>query len=113
MTNKFENEQKMNAGRTPYFELQCPLCNSTHLHHEVVNIFQRKEDKETTYISANTNDNTIFIIPSYNKNISARRGGVEIIFSCEECHKDSSLHVIQHKGTTYMGWQNTKKELKK
>jgi hypothetical protein len=71
-------------------ELTCPRC------HTRVSVFDRFEDDHT-----------------HRDNPSARRGGIVVSFSCEDCgggkHDDDVIELIigQSKGMTEIGWRYT------
>ena len=79
--------------------LRCPACGEANLHHEKVELFERKEDEKTGLhvvvagkkISADTN---------IKGNPSARRHGLRIYFRCEHCPAKPTISFAQHKGAT-------------
>lgn len=91
--------------------LSCPHCKSDYLHHTMVEIYNRREDKDWDRISVSTcdemsGDNKYELsIDQKGINPSLRRSGIRIIFSCEQCEHLSKLVVYQHKGQTFMEWE--------
>jgi transcription elongation factor Elf1 len=98
--------------------LLCPLCGGNNLHQCAVHVWQREEDSETgTYTCANNAASNVQFDADMGGNPSRRRSGLTIEFECESCNgapppfqnpADSStksyLHIVQHKGTTYLSW---------
>lgn len=93
--------------------LLCAHCGNTYLHHFKVDIFERsKEDSpdglHVHFLSCDRleiNRNAVPFVAVDNLmggNPSPRRGGVTIVFWCENCHGVSALHVYQHKGETFL-----------
>ena len=87
--------------------LLCPGCGGDYLHHDRVEVFERKEDAETglrVVVSAETvqADSDISANPSW------RRHGFVIHFFCEHCQGWSSLSFAQHKGQTIVWGQREK-----
>jgi ribosomal protein L37AE/L43A len=103
-----------------YGALACPSCGGDNLHHEAIHVWDRyKEDAEQgTYVLANGTKSVVVADASMTGNPSRRRDGMTIVFSCEHCNgvgvgpeKNPSdaapkqhLHIVQHKGTTYVSW---------
>lgn len=82
-------------------ELICPACGGNYLHHERVEVFDRGEDQEQG-LHVSVNDAEVSIDTSLAGNPSARRHGLSIHFSCENCDAKPVLHVAQHKGNTFV-----------
>jgi hypothetical protein len=88
-------------------DLCCPECDSEFIHQGEVVVYDRAEDEEVTRVTyvhggciisdreeSATDDNP-----------SARRHGMAVNFSCEECYARSQLTIAQHKGKTFIGWR--------
>ena len=91
--------------------LECPVCNSLHMHQGAVEVFARKQEDDPSE-SFVVDGLTIKHGSGYH-NPSGRRNGLYINFECEECHlyEDShyrgfpfKLAIYQHKGITYSEW---------
>ena len=89
-----------------YNILNCPACGGESLHQERVTAYFRHEDSDVGMVvevdretvMANANGDCI------TGNPSARRDGIVIEFSCENCSVIPRLAIVQHKGTTYFEW---------
>jgi hypothetical protein len=94
------------------YTLACPSCGGDNnwLHHERVTVFCRgHEDNDSAHVTSvdmteatsmsRTSDNT--------DNPSGRRDGLRIEFSCETCDIRPKLVIFQHKGNTYIFWEDT------
>lgn len=82
--------------------LCCPACGGTHLHHEVVDVYDRKEDAhQGLHVRV---DGSLYSDHDLSGNPSRRRGGLVVVFWCETCGATSSLAIAQHKGTTQLCW---------
>ena len=87
--------------------LLCPYCECNCLHHDIVIVFNRNEDAETTQVTTTINGKSkIELLPSeICGNPSYRRDGLIIDFLCEKCEKHSELAIYQHKGQTFIKWK--------
>lgn len=90
-------------------DMVCPRCGSDYLHHQSVTLFDRSEDAQfvsETTVSCGEAKMKI-VNSSASRNPSARRQGLEIVFTCEECEEGQtlSLFISQHKGQTEMFWE--------
>lgn len=87
--------------------LMCPSCGCNNLHHSGVTLFNRSEDDpEVTMIAAKGNNVSLKRIPNtIVNNPSLRRHGMRINFYCEQCDDNYDLCIAQHKGTTYLHWE--------
>jgi rubredoxin len=93
--------------------LDCPSCGGNYLHHQGIFYYNRPEDNENGDFvilhKINQNDQNSFHC-SHKSNVSMkacpspRRDGMEILFSCECCPAKLSLAVFQHKGQTFIEW---------
>lgn len=99
--------------------LVCPECGEQNLHQTHIEIYARSEDAKTGNLVAVdlTHGGTAVIQGSPEvdtpRNPSARRHGLRIFFMCEHCSADehgepisNSLCIEQHKGTTYVYWDD-------
>jgi hypothetical protein len=94
--------------------LLCPYCKEGHLHHTRVEIYSRKEDASSgllvdvsDLVEQPLEPSRINVIPNspMKNNPSLRRGGLRITFDCECCPETSRLIVVQHKGNTFVEWE--------
>ena len=93
--------------------VKCIHCECKLLHQFKVEVFFRKEDNinglhaiiDESGIEKNIKKNNQVYNPS------SRRNGIIIHFYCEHCKKVSLLHIVQHKGCTYID-ASTVKEYK-
>jgi hypothetical protein len=84
--------------------LVCPGCGHANLHHHEVEVFARREDRETVALTINAIDSyTDDGFPEDDP--SSRRQGVAVKFWCEICKCLPELTVAQHKGSTSLGWR--------
>ena len=81
--------------------LLCPCCNKgDYLHHDIVEIFERREDSGHCLHTLSKGGRTITKISAGRGNPSMRRHGVAIGFFCEHCGVRSKMTVAQEKGQT-------------
>mgnify|MGYP001219781477 CR=1 FL=1 len=88
--------------------LCCPHCHHDYIHSEKVITYERNEDED--YVNKTTVDcetTTEKILNEGSGNPSKRRHGLTIQFWCEGCTAISKLHIVQHKGITYLNWTIT------
>jgi hypothetical protein len=81
--------------------LLCPECGFDHLHHDGVEVFERKEDQEQG-LHVTVQDGKATIDQSLTGNPSSRRHGLLVKFWCEGCSIRLVLSVVQHKGQTHV-----------
>jgi hypothetical protein len=94
--------------RNGEFALCCPSCGFEYMHHDVVTVFARDEDKEQTIVTQIVGRKTIvtFVASNKSKNPSARRDGLAVMFWCEGCDSVNELCLEQHKGQTFFSWRS-------
>lgn len=86
--------------------LHCPACGGEYLHHGNVEKYDRPEDGETTRrTTLGERISMVFEPSTRSRNPSARRDGVVIEFSCEDCGETNELAISQHKGQTFVVWR--------
>ncbi len=95
--------------------LLCPCCGGTYLHHDTVFVFNRREDAEMVNKTTveGTRVVTEVVEDRTSGNPSGRRTGLSVDFWCELCGVDKDgeptknmrLHILQHKGNTFMQWE--------
>ena len=99
---------------TPFSELECPICHQeTGLHHDRVEVFERKEDAlRGLHVDVTSHETLSRLDPpavttdeNMEGNPSSRRNGVAIYFWCEHCSKESKLTIAQSKGTTIVKFE--------
>jgi len=107
------NQVKITAANNGYDnELLCPNCGGNNLHQDKVETFDRAEDEYGVQIRTTSCGGRTIIDRDMTMNPSPRRNGLRIHFECEsgmtEEGKKSTcapvLNIYQHKGTTYMRW---------
>lgn len=87
-----------------HFILNCPNCSSIYMRQCKIEIFERGEDdKQGNHVIVD-GDN-ISVDRSMADNPSARRQGMRIYFSCEECKEKPKLAITQHKGQTFFEFE--------
>ncbi len=100
-----------------YDGLDCPACGGNYLHHEGIMYYNRNEDSETgdlVSLQEIFDNDKLNFISSHVTNAemkrcpSPRRGGMDIIFSCECCSAKPKLSIYQHKGQTFIEWTRIK-----
>ena len=100
--------------------LHCPLCGGYNLHHEAVAVYTglcpredlSKEQEVIVHTNGTVEDG--YTLRTGTRNPSLRREGIRIRMSCESCSYDpanpedaiSDLVIYQHKGTTYIEWDD-------
>lgn len=110
---------KIPFAKEDFSALACPNCGEESLHHESVEIFERREDaprgllvqvatgsKEDHIAGSRTVQ--VHADKSMKRCPSLRRGGLRIRFWCETCHPDEpspTLAIVQHKGGTFLYWE--------
>jgi hypothetical protein len=95
-----------------YGVLKCPNCGGEYLHHQLVDVYSRREDAEhgvhAVVWSGDSPDGSRQEWPKLesdsdvSNNPSSRRGGFGVRFYCEECDVLSALIVSQHNGQTFV-----------
>jgi hypothetical protein len=88
--------------------LSCPNCRGEYLHHEVVTVYDRREDADfVTRTEVRKSSVSREAVNSENSgNPSSRRDGLAIQFSCEMCSAMPELTLQQHKGQTFLAWRH-------
>ncbi len=91
--------------------LLCPKCGNNYLHQRTVQIFNRDEDAHAVRVTTVDDKATheAFIANELSLNPSKRRHGMRIGFYCEVCDgeietESKFLNIAQHKGLTYIYW---------
>lgn len=81
--------------------LRCPDCNGMCLHQESVEAgFRRHEDEPESAVVTSTHFQCLIA----RKAIKGRRDQTRIRFWCENCPSRPTLTITQHKGSTYVEW---------
>jgi hypothetical protein len=96
--------------------LHCPVCKNDYMHQHRTEIFECGEDAAETLTVVEHGKTTVhgFAGARSGRNPSPRRHGLRVFFWCEHCTtanpegkiKPVSLAVYQHKGMTYVEWEN-------
>ena len=84
--------------------LDCPACDSENLHQESVTTWFRDEDADLYSGYRVGRGGGRIVGPESNP--SGRRDGLIVEFRCEGCDHRPKLAVVQHKGNTYVEWQD-------
>ena len=106
-----------------YGALLCPSCGGSNLHQMAVHVWERhtEDAAQGTYTCADGKASRVELNAAMAGNPSRRRDGLTIEFSCESCNgypvgaernpadsqPNQCLHIVQHKGTTYLSWNKT------
>jgi len=99
--------------------LVCPNCTDVNLHQGTVEVFIRdKEDSLSgTHVlieePSSRNGGKGAMLANHDVedgNPSGRRDGLKIAFRCEYHDDPLMLNIFQHKGITYLRWDNTDEE---
>ena len=98
-----------NVAVDEYGGLLCPICGGANLHHELVEVFDRKKEDSTTGWHVSSGDGKPPRIDTQMKgNPSERRDGIIVHMWCENCTDEGGnpvpieLTIAQHKGTTFL-----------
>ena len=85
----------------------CPRCGHNCLHHGKIEIFDRSEDAEQTRVISfdHVEFSSKMLKSNMVENPSARRHGLTIAVSCEQCGPGLRLEIAQHKGFTLIQWR--------
>ncbi len=84
-------------------ELVCPVCSGTYLHQGKIEVFDCGEDMTGLCLHTTSGNGEIAVDKDFTMNPSARRQGLRIHFDCEADCKPV-LNMLQHKGSTFMYW---------
>ena len=100
--------------------LHCPVCGGHNLHHHNVAVYTSlcpeddftREQEVLVYENGVVRDH--LVTRDSGRNPSSRRDGIRISMTCEVCSDDPrnpedvvpDLIIYQHKGTTYIEWDN-------
>jgi hypothetical protein len=86
--------------------LQCPGCRSQYLHHYRVDVFDRPREDAVSGLHVTVNAGTLAVTTDLADCPSARRDGVRIFFYCENCCAVPALSLAQHKGQSFLWWED-------
>ena len=103
----YSNDIKLSIGSWGH-RLICPVCNGENLHQRAVGVYHHtSNDNRGVLVDPNGECTVHTNIHANILNPSNEREGMRINFWCEiEC-KVPDLLLYQHKGTTYLEWDNT------
>jgi hypothetical protein len=88
------------------FALCCPGCGGNCLHHNMVTVYSRRDERRTVETRISGRIATMDLVPSDRcSNPSSRHDGLAISFWCEGCSLVSELTIEQHKGQTFFAWR--------
>lgn len=82
--------------------LCCPYCGFHCTHQVSTEIFERDEDEDWKRVLITQ---TAILMDNKGKNPSDRRNGLRIYFTCEGCNNQPKLVIYQHKGNTFVQWE--------
>ena len=88
--------------------LACPHCGADEsgtLHQIEATVYFRNEDDHNGVTVRATSALDGYIGTDQTGNPSARRDGISVLFSCEQCTATSKLNIVQHKGDTYLNME--------
>ena len=88
-----------------YQALVCPFCGGSDLHQDSMQVIWRMEDASTGLRIQSLSDET-FSVDHDASGAVGRRQAMEITFWCEHCDTRPTLLIYQHKGKTYLTWDN-------
>jgi hypothetical protein len=96
----------MNVSPNDYFDaLTCPHCGGECLHQGNVTVAcPINEDNTQEGYQVAVNENAKSASLGRTTSFRGRRSEINIEFSCEDCVTKLTLYIMQHKGSTYMGW---------
>jgi len=86
--------------------LMCDNCGSQEIHHDQVDVYMRSEDSQTGRHTRVLHTHTV-VDSDMQGNPSDRRQGLTLGFLCEHCKYRTFIHILQHKGTTYVKSDST------
>ena len=86
--------------------LICPSCGGANLHHGAVEVAERKEeDQEGRIVTlGDGKPPQVEHADADSSRFAGRRNQLTVQFSCEGCEATPWLLLVQHKGTTFLGW---------
>lgn len=84
--------------------VKCPVCDIKETHHGEVISYVRAGGEDSTTIEKRVDYKSEYVST---RNPSPRRNAVGINFSCESGHH-FNMNVLQHKGTTYIEFEEVK-----
>ena len=86
--------------------LCCPFCNCEYLHQQAYRIWSTNEDQQSDCLTIFDEYQNLRVekTPEEQNPSSRFRGAISIEFSCEDCEKISTFTILQHKGSTYLGF---------
>lgn len=84
------------------FNLKCPNCGGTYLHHETVEVYNRATENHPQGLAITIRGQEVKQESSMDHNPSSRRDGIRIRFYCEKCPAHPVFLLSQHKGETYL-----------
>lgn len=91
-----------------YDALECPACGCESIHQDNCATYWRDEEDSKIGTSTFSRAGKASFCHDMNGNPSSRRDGISISFWCECCDVISRLDIIQHKGSTYIVWDDKK-----
>jgi len=100
---------------------ECPICKGNNLHqahvsiynhdgydqkwNEVLEKFETVLKTRVTHVMADNAITTARLDSNAVDNPSSDREGLTVEFWCETCEGKPTLAILQHKGTTFIGWK--------
>lgn len=89
-------------------ELHCPHCGSENLHHVQTFMYCRREDKDGVFVISDPVSGLVSqskLKKDDEGNPSMRRHATVLMFDCEGCHDNPALIINQHKGISFLKWE--------
>jgi hypothetical protein len=86
--------------------LACPGCEGPWLHQGRTEVFERPHEDAETGLHVTVDGQQAQVTTELRDNPSSRRDGLRVYFSCEWCCAVPVLNLVQHKGQTFLGWED-------
>lgn len=84
--------------------LLCPVCGNYNLHQGAIRAYHRDQEDGPGNLTV-VKCGGVSVERVEDKDIPGRRDSMSISFWCEGGCRPCSLHIQQHKGTTYVRWE--------
>ncbi len=85
--------------------LFCPSCGGNYLHHNHIDTYFRHKEDSAVGLAVTSESQFTTVENGQIGNPSPRRDGIRIKFWCENCDATPSMVIVQHKGSTYVGFE--------
>lgn len=89
------------------WEIHCANCGGEDTHQMIVTAYSRDSEDAATGLAAHivqdgTGGGVTCAHGDMKYNPSPRRDGLSITLRCEHCPAQTQIHILQHKGKTYL-----------